>query len=272
MMLKVIQLYSVNLILLAIAWIIEKTKRGRILDVNHPVRSKLAVLIDCIVMMLVGNVYNGISARLCKWEGACQNSYIAKRAMLETLCSLSPLLYVSYSSEIGTSNTKFYSEELLPLYFSDELRRIGTESLIPIVLKLFRYNRLRKLLHDAKPVPSTVDFQVLEEMSRETLDSFDDYIEIMIQFGYIVLFSHKAPLLPMLSMIMSNVELRSDLFKMLYIHARKAELKNEEETAIWRVLFEGIVLVGIFSAVYDNIHSGRKNVFKVQEGFKVLSK
>lgn len=50
--------------------------------------------------------------------------------------------------------------------------------------------------------------------------TFDDYLEMFIQFGYVTLFSSAYPLAGLCALLNNLIEIRSDAFKLCYIHQR----------------------------------------------------
>ena len=50
--------------------------------------------------------------------------------------------------------------------------------------------------------------------------TFDDYLEMFIQFGYVTLFSSAYPLAGLCALLNNLIEVRSDAFKLCFIHQR----------------------------------------------------
>ena len=77
---------------------------------------------------------------------------------------------------------------------------------------------------------------VLEDYSIEkTL--FEDYLELMVQFGYATLFSAAYPLAPLLAMVNNYVELRVDAWKLCQ-QTRRAEAVSAETIGTWQLIVE----------------------------------
>ena len=65
---------------------------------------------------------------------------------------------------------------------------------------------------------------VWREHEQAVYDPFDDYTELMIQYGYVVFFSAAFPLVPLLALLNNLIEVRSDAFKLCFLARRpKAE-------------------------------------------------
>ena len=50
--------------------------------------------------------------------------------------------------------------------------------------------------------------------------TFEDYLEMFIQFGYVTLFSSAYPLAGLCALLNNLIEVRSDAFKLCFIHQR----------------------------------------------------
>lgn len=61
---------------------------------------------------------------------------------------------------------------------------------------------------------------VRSEVSLPEYDTFDDYSEMVTQFGYVALWSTIWPLAPLMSLINNHIEARSDAFK-IAVHVRR---------------------------------------------------
>lgn len=61
---------------------------------------------------------------------------------------------------------------------------------------------------------------VWDEATMMPYDTFDDYTEMMIQFGYVTFFSLAWPLAPLFALINNVVEIRTDAFRLCYLSQR----------------------------------------------------
>ena len=50
--------------------------------------------------------------------------------------------------------------------------------------------------------------------------TFEDYLEMFIQFGYVTLFSSAYPLAALCALINNVMEIRGDAFKLCFVHQR----------------------------------------------------
>ncbi|KPA76487.1 hypothetical protein ABB37_07796 [Leptomonas pyrrhocoris] len=85
----------------------------------------------------------------------------------------------------------------------------------------------------------------------EMLDPYDvyvDFVEMIIQFGYILLFAAAYPLASFVALLSNIVEVRSDLFKMCYVVRRPVPRLGLQENATWC----GVMRVFAMAAVITN--------------------
>lgn len=126
--------------------------------------------------------------------------------------------------------------ELLTLYVTDQLRRMVCESLFPLLFKRKRDNEIAESIalaagnSNRQPTPdlaspkdssiaasrsrlvgTALELQTVTEHEADEYDTFDDYLEMVLQFSYITLFSHVFPLAPIISIVHNLIEQRSDL-------------------------------------------------------------
>lgn len=75
--------------------------------------------------------------------------------------------------------------------------------------------------------------------------TFDEYSEMVIQYGYITMFAAAFPLAPLMAVLNNVVEIRTDAFKLLDAYTRP-EYKGAESIGAWFPILEilGIVAVG----------------------------
>lgn len=92
-------------------------------------------------------------------------------------------------------------------------------------------------------------FPLFDESNLQEYDSFDDYLEMTIQFGYITLFASAYPLAACLGVLANLVEVRSDGFKLARI-CRKPRSFRKGSVGTWLHLMTGIVVLSALTNVY----------------------
>ena len=92
-------------------------------------------------------------------------------------------------------------------------------------------------------------FPLFDESNLQEYESFDDYLEMTIQFGYITLFASAYPLAACLGVLANLVEVRSDGFKLARI-CRKPRSFRKGSVGTWLYLMTGIVVLSALTNVY----------------------
>jgi hypothetical protein len=124
--------------------------------------------------------------------------------------------------------------ELVALYTADSARRVATETLLPLASHRFEVWRGRRTRgaaaasakkNDDPPAcaaapPPPLPESLFEELGKEDYEQFDDYLEMCIEFGYVLLFAAAFPLAGSVSVACNCLEWRSDLFKLCYVTKR----------------------------------------------------
>jgi hypothetical protein len=161
------------------------------------------------------SIINSVYSRLAAWCTDLENhrtvqrwhnSLVVKRVFFECFDCFMPLFYIAfYQLDVVTLRA-----EIVSLFMSDEIRRVVVETAIPLSRR-FLVGRVEKKLGKAGNVPDTI----LAEY-----DQFDDYLEMVIQFGYITLFASAFPLGAAVTFLFLYVEVRSDLFKLITAYRR----------------------------------------------------
>jgi flagellar biosynthesis protein FlhB len=81
-----------------------------------------------------------------------------------------------------------------------------------------------------------------------TYDPFDDYLEMMVTFGYVTLFAAAFPLASLISVVMIYFESRSDLFKLEKL-VRRPRVKKAYSIGSWIYVLEFMAFTSIFTNI-----------------------
>jgi hypothetical protein len=63
-------------------------------------------------------------------------------------------------------------------------------------------------------------------------DSLNEYLEIAIQYGYIVLFASALPIASLIGLVCSILETKIDAYKFLYLY-KKPSLQGAQDIGNW---------------------------------------
>lgn len=86
----------------------------------------------------------------------------------------------------------------------------------------------------------------MEELALGEYDCFDDYLEMIITFGYVTLFASAFPLASFISVIFIYFESRSDLFKLEKL-MRRPKVHKTYNIGSWIYVLEFMAFTSIFT-------------------------
>lgn len=135
------------------------------------------------------------------------NSIIFKKFMFEIVYTFLPLLYIAF----WRLDEKSLTTELVTLYATDEIRRVVTEAFIPFIQKKLSAKKIIKIKDQSRD--AYFDEKV-HELTLAPYEAYDDYLEMVIQFGYITLFANAFPLSGAISLLFNVIEMKSDASKL----------------------------------------------------------
>ena len=149
--------------------------------------------------------------------------------------------------------------ELVSLYTADTGRRVFTESVLPWLFNFFKQRkraaasaRAKKNDDDGGDVGvgdgDTSNAALVEEYSKDEYEGFDDYLEMVIELGYVVLFAAAFPLAAPLSVLCNVVEIRSDAFK-LYKNCRRPHCVRAKNIGPWMGILQATIWVSAITNV-----------------------
>jgi anoctamin-10 len=108
---------------------------------------------------------------------------------------------------------------------------------------------------------------VLEQLNNQEYDSFDDYLEIVLEFGYLVLFAECFPLAPLMILITNTIELRSDIFKISTVFRRPSYIRKRN-IGIWQLILKILSVISVFTNLLFTI-TFSDNSYKSYYGHKL---
>jgi hypothetical protein len=87
---------------------------------------------------------------------------------------------------------------------------------------------------------------VLEQKKSAEYEIFDDYLEIVLEFGFLVLFAECFPLAPIFILIVNNIEIRSDIFKLSTVF-RRPMIVRKRNIGSWHLIFKILATMSVFT-------------------------
>jgi len=228
-------------------------------------------LVAAIAQTIVTTIMNLQFRKVAKWTTDLENhktqedydySLFVKRFIFEFTDFQMYLFYIGlYQRHIGLLRTN-----LVSLFMVDEIRRVVCEVVIPILtqnkdeivkqasLKLKKSLSLDKNAEDSSAKVSAETKSLQEEINREELaelqkdesEIFDDYLEMIMTYGYITLFSAAFPFGAFCTFVFLHVEIRSDLFKMEKL-CRRPHSHKTHTIGTWFFALQALTYASIFT-------------------------
>ncbi|CAH8497301.1 unnamed protein product [Schistosoma turkestanicum] len=182
------------------------------------------VLHSLMVFVMNQMVFRVIAEHLTEWENHSTNkdyehSLILKRFLFELVDAYGGLAYLGF---ILVDRLALHSL-LLTMFATDSIRRLTLECIIPYLLYRFRawkekhYTGLIKRDNNNN-AKSMYQIRVERELCADSYESFDDYLEMVLQHGYLVLFAYASPLfITFLAVLCTFFEIHFDVFKLFWV-------------------------------------------------------
>lgn len=172
----------------------EYSEEGQMFDSKSTWRSILPVIIHVLCMFTMNNTYRVIAEALTSWENhetsvEHRSSLILKRFLFEAFDCYVALFYLAFYER----DVQRLRMELVAVFQIDTIRRIFLECIVPMLIQRFLHKRavgrgLAKSYSTLKTMQPTEE-TILEDLEKDEYEQFDDFMEIVIQLGYVTLFA-----------------------------------------------------------------------------------
>eukprot|EP00127_Corallochytrium_limacisporum_P001754 Clim_evm8s78 gene=Clim_evmTU8s78 len=209
-------------------------QKGAIFDPDSDLMAFVPPIGHAIFIQILNITYRKFSVKLTEWENyrteeQFMNAVLIKRFLFEAMDCYLPLLYIAfYQVNIVRLRT-----ELVSLFITDQGRRFVTELVLPLIMeRTARKLGERELRKEFAAGDHKKDDDVAKEINRTDADdlrqrvyrnlladeyeAFDDYLEMVIQFGYVTLFAAAFPFGGLAALLANLIEVRQDMTKLLY--------------------------------------------------------
>jgi len=238
---------------------------GEIFDPKSPefygLKALIPTLIHVVVVRILNLIYSYVAEVLTKLENhetqsMHNNALLVKRFIFEAVDAYAGLVFLGFVRR----DVVRLRQELIAIYCVDTARRVFQEALLPLCMTALTSLRNKETTKKSKKnddfrsmtlnrTKSNIDTRAESELAKPIYEPFDDYLEMVIEFGYVCLFASVFPLGAVLSFVANFVEVRSDLFKILYVYRRPSP-KRARTIGAWAPILRGLVYVAIASNAF----------------------
>lgn len=253
-----------------------------------------AAILNLVVILLMSYFYTYLAYKLTDWEcprtqAQFESSYTFKVYLFQFINYYSSIFYIAFikgniSGVPGRSIFGLKPEECDPagcmvelviqlaiIMCGKQFFSAFVEIALPVLMNFFRTwrfaigetesQRNRRLEEQKKEEirTSTEDVPRYERdyVLNPTYDQFlfDEYLEMVIQFGFVTLFVSAFPLAPLFALINNIVEIRLDAYKFT-ITSRKPLPERAKDIGMWLPILDGIskaaVIVNAFIIAFTS--------------------
>ncbi|XP_032767137.1 anoctamin-10 [Rattus rattus] len=204
-------------------------------------------IVYAIVIEIMNRLYRYAAEFLTSWENhrlesAYQNHLVLKVLVFNFLNCFASLFYIAFVLK----DMKLLRQSLATLLITSQILNQVVESLLPYWLQRKYCARVKRKVRALKSdVDTTLYEQVLLEKEMGTyLGTFDDYLELFLQFGYVSLFSCVYPLAAAFAVLNNFTEVNSDALKMCRVIKRPFS-EPSASIGVWQLAFETMSVISV---------------------------
>ena len=157
---------------------------GHVLDAAT-MRNFIPVIIHVLCISTLNSIYRTIAKALTMLENHetqvdYANSLVVKRFLFEAFDCWVALFYLAFYER----NVDRLRAELVGVFQIDTVRRAFLECIVPILVQSYQHGHfvLPKSWNSFAQRPASME-DILEDVEKDVYEPFDDYMEIVIQFG-----------------------------------------------------------------------------------------
>jgi hypothetical protein len=212
-------------------------------------------LVNAIQIQIMNMIYGSIAIRLNDLENhrtdtAYEDNLIAKTFMFQFVNSYASLVYIAFVKPLRQESCiRSCMSELSTNLGTIFLTRLAMGNVVEVVVPLVKgraKERAERAGADPERGMSVAEREFILETYDVMLGPFEDYAEMVIQFGYSTLFVAAYPLSCFMAFLNNYIEMRVDAWKLLTI-CRRPEPRGAEDIGTWHLILEIISVVAVIS-------------------------
>ena len=228
---------------------------GRIFD-PESLTNLIPTVIHVAVIINLNNAYQGIAHWLTDNENPrtkqdYENAVVLKRFFFESFDCYIALFYLAFF-QFDTIRLRM---ELVGMYTTDSIRRVFLETIVPALLSWFnsygKKDAISKLNAKSNKSGKHMDAVAAEgyqEFQLPEYEQFDDYLEMVIEFGYVTMFAASFPLGCALSFFCNLIELKSDTYKVCFV-TQRPEATRVNSIGVWIDILQAQAVLAVLTNV-----------------------
>ncbi|KAJ1101738.1 hypothetical protein NDU88_006803, partial [Pleurodeles waltl] len=204
-------------------------------------------ILYAIVIEIMNRIYRYVAECLTSWENhrlesSYQNHLILKVLVFNFLNCFSSLFHIAFVLQ----DMRLLRQSLATLLITSQIINQFIEALLPYWLQKRRNKKVKK---SVKAFNANADRSLVEQINIEKemgsyLGTFDDYLELFLQFGYVSLFSCVYPLAAVFAVLNNVTEIYSDALKMCCVFKRPFS-EPAANIGVWQLAFEAMGVISV---------------------------
>ncbi|VDD84881.1 unnamed protein product [Enterobius vermicularis] len=242
-----------------------------------------AAVLNLIVILIMSYVYTFLAYKLTEWEcprtqASFESSYTFKVYLFQFINYYSSIFYIAFikgnlSGVPGGKISGLSPEgcdpagcmvelviQLAIIMCGKQFFSAFVEIALPVLMKIFRTWRFavgetevqkNRRLEEQKKKEIRTSSEDIPRYERDyvlnpTYDQFlfNEYLEMVIQFGFVTLFVSAFPLAPLFALINNIIEIRMDAYKFT-ITSRRPMPERAKDIGMWLRILDGISKVAV---------------------------
>lgn len=211
-----------------------------------PVVGLVPTIVHVLMVQQLNGLYRTVAHALTDLENHPtdsdhDNALALKRFFFEAFDAYAALFYLAF---VQFDLAKLRSE-LVAIYTVDSVRRVALETVVPLCVGALRTRQSHTATNKKSDEPIVVSRgRSLAYVYAADYDHFDDYLEMVLEFGYVTLFASAFPLASALSVVCNCIEIKNDVFKLLFV-SRRPVPDRTANIGVWHRILTAIVWLGI---------------------------
>eukprot|EP00096_Caligus_rogercresseyi_P011744 TRINITY_DN4727_c0_g1_i1.p1 TRINITY_DN4727_c0_g1~~TRINITY_DN4727_c0_g1_i1.p1 ORF type:complete len:624 (+),score=113.08 TRINITY_DN4727_c0_g1_i1:757-2628(+) len=217
-------------------------------------------IIYSIMIMIFNRYYLHMAHYMTEWENhRTQEQFekwvVYKLVIFESVNTFLSLFYISFV----LGDLKMLRKQVFSMLLTSQMFTQTMETVFPIVLKLpsskkvlnrISTKKLDKCLHDGRelcePLPEELGFVDLDFQKDPYESTYDDLMELWLQFGHVFFFSSLCPLAAVIALFNNLLELKVNSFKLCRM-VRKPTPRANRDLGAWYEAFNLTVIISIMT-------------------------
>ncbi|GBM26977.1 Anoctamin-10 [Araneus ventricosus] len=206
--------------------------------------TQLPGIIYAILVYVMNVIYAYVANILTEWENhrtqeSFDNHRIIKLLLFEFVNNFIAMGYIAFYQQ----DLNMLKWQIAVMMVVNQLFNQFQEAILPFLLQKYR----QKWRAESSSAFSPRMKSILEQRDMWSYEgTYDDYLEVFTQFGYVFLFSSVFPLAALLAVLNNVLEVWMDGFKLCYSYQRP-QARAVKGIGVWQVAFEVLSLIAVMS-------------------------